>query len=63
MCARKDQALTNIRIIAHRQALAADADGVAAILKVADLEGVMGVGAGFRSANHSVASRASPALW
>ena len=34
-----------------------------AILKVADLVGVIGLDAGFRSANRSVAGSASPALW
>ncbi len=36
---------------------------MAAILKVADPVGMMGVGAGFRSANRSVAGCASVALW
>ena len=35
----------------------------AAILKVAELVGGIGLGTGFRSANRSVAGRASPALW
>ena len=34
-----------------------------AILKVAELVGGIGLGTGFRSANRSVAGRASPALW
>ena len=34
-----------------------------AVLKVADLGGVMGLDAGFRSASRSVAGRASPVLW
>lgn len=40
-----------------------DSHNKAAILKVADLAGVMGVSASHRSANHSVAGRASAALW